>query len=207
MSQPPLPPRLPPAGSPTVLPPAGGVNLLQYATPLGVAAPAGSAAFRDGNQLITNLKVDLPQLCIKCNEPATWYKERKLYRAHPAWLLLILINVIVLIIVHMCVRKKAVLRFGLCARHKRRRTVFVLITWLLALGTFVFLLGGVAMADAYRNDDLAIAGVLLGVCSMIAALVTGFGFARLLTPVKIDHQFARFKGCGPDFLTNFPASR
>ena len=178
---------------------------LGYATPFA-AAHQPVAVWREGMDLVTLREAALPQLRVKCNAPADGqYIRRKFYWHHPAYALLIFVNVLVLLIVSLCVRKKAEVHVGLCKRHYTRRMLLLTMTWALALGAFPLLIAGIGMAGP-RDDALIAATVIVFAVMLIAAVVTGI-LSRSLTPKRITEQGAWFKGCGADFLSQFPSTR
>src|SRR5262245_50409406 len=87
--------------------------------------------WRNGTRVVMRPGCALPPRCVKCNEPALQpMAPRKLTWHHPAWwLVLILFNIVVYLIVALVVRKKAQVTFGVCARHRRRRRIFIAVGW------------------------------------------------------------------------------
>jgi hypothetical protein len=78
------------------------------------AAPSGVGIWRQGRRLVTRSETPFPDRCVKCNAPANGFRlKRVLYWSHPAYLLLLLCNLLILLIVYLIVRKKAVLHIGL----------------------------------------------------------------------------------------------
>lgn len=190
--QPPVPP--PP------LPPA----VLPYATPL--AAGPSDLILREGSVLIVPREVSLPDLCVKCNAPAAGWRLRKTLSWHSPWVaLLILVNLIVYLVVALVLQKRAKVEMGLCPVHRAKRRNAILIVWLLVMAGFGMIVGAIMWGTEARYGDyrplwLGLAGGLV----LIFDLVYGTLFARTLTPKRIDDRFAWLKGCGEDFLANFP---
>lgn len=187
-------------------PPGLPMPVLAYATPLGTGINA-QGIWRDGGKLITTREAVLPQYCVKCNAPADgFYGQRKLYWYHPALALLILLNLLIFAIVAMILRKKATLMVGLCRRHHKRRLWLIATTWFFVLAGIVIMIGGPVEGMELREEWLVMAGLLGGLVLLIAALVAGL-MARVLVPTKIDDRYAWFKGCGNEFLSQFPPAR
>ena len=46
--------------------------------------------------------------------------------------------------------------------------------------------------------------ILAGALSLLGLLIAGVALARILAPSHIGPVYARFKGCGPDFLASLP---
>ena len=164
------------------------------------AATDDSAVWRDGNVLITLVNAEMPHRCIKCNEPADEpTKKRKVYW-HPGTLyLLLLINALIYAIVALVVRKKVIVSAGLCGEHKKRRRNALIIGW---TGTVV---GLVLMFHALGSGSSG-GGIeaFVGILVVLASIIVGMIFARVVYAKKIDKTYARLKGCGPEFLDSLP---
>src|SRR5579863_7323166 len=80
------------------------------------AALSGIHGLRwEGNKLVCHSETPFPDWCVKCNEPANGFRlKRVMYWQHPAYYLLLLCNLLIMAIVIMIVRKKAILHVGLC---------------------------------------------------------------------------------------------
>ncbi len=91
---------------------------------------SGETVWRNQKLLVMVPDAALPPRCVKCNGPAEEpTKVRKIYWHHPLLYLLILINLIVYAVVAAIVRKRALVAPGLCAEHKKRRQIGLLIGW------------------------------------------------------------------------------
>jgi hypothetical protein len=159
-----------------------------YAAPkAALEARASGKYWRDGKVAVLTLGVALPPRCVKCNEAALQpMKPRKLYWHHSGWYLLILLNIVIYAIVAMIVRKKAEVTYGVCAKHRSRRRMFIAIGW----GGLV--LGVLALA----LDPLA------GIVIAVAAVLTGLIGSRLAYPTRITKEEVRLGGCGEAFLAS-----
>ncbi len=164
-----------------------------YAAPKSATVPSAEGAFwREGKVLVCHPDGVLPARCVKCNEPAVQpMKERTLYWHHPAWFLLILINIIIYAIVALIVRRKANLTLGLCASHRSRRTLSLWLGW----GGFVL-----GIAAIFAGGAMVIVGLVL----ILAGIIAGFAGGRFVYPQKITKEEVRVKGCGEPFLESFP---
>ncbi|HEY0009237.1 MAG TPA: hypothetical protein VGB55_10975 [Tepidisphaeraceae bacterium] len=179
--------------------------MLDYATPL--AGDASAPFWAEGKILVTRVQCELPYRCVRCNAPATWSAWRKYYY-YPQWvLLLLLVNILVMAIVALCVRKKADVRLCLCETHLGQRTNRIRAAW----GVFaVALVGGIvsilALSTAFgqSNESLGAVGLVIVILMMLVALIIGSNAANVLRVVKADAQYARFKGAGPEFLATLP---
>jgi len=81
----------------------------------------------------------LPMVCMRCGEPATVVKTKKM-SWYPRWVIvLILVNVIIFAIVALVLTKRAVLQAPLCDQHKGHWTyrMLIILASLLAIGILV----------------------------------------------------------------------
>jgi hypothetical protein len=188
-------------------PPQIPAQVVPYATPMPYQPAAMEGAWREGPILIVTKLAALPQRCVKCNQDVTdgWRWKKTVYWHHPALALLILFpGLLIYAIVALCVRQKATVEATLCQEHRSRRNTRVAITWLVSLGSFGALIGGIAYAANVRNGEGAIVlGLLLFVVLLIAAILAG-NSARVLYPSKMQGNFAWLKGAGPEYLEQFP---
>jgi hypothetical protein len=141
----------------------------------------------------------LPARCVKCNAAAELpVKERTLYWHHPALYLLVVVQVLLYAIVAMIVRKKAMVKPGLCAAHRRRRNRWILAGWL----SPVAILGLALLAGSLTQNGAAVAS--LAILPILIAIVLSVNKAQLLVATRIDERYVQVKGCGEPFLAGFP---
>jgi hypothetical protein len=199
-----------PSSAPTVtnLPPPLPVQALPYATPAGLAPQNAGGVWRDSMLLVTTATASLPKHCVRCGAPADGaYRQRKFYWHEPLLFLLILAGILIYAIVALIVRKGATIEVGLCAMHQRRRTMGILVGWILGIGGFVAMIGGIILAEEMDLDMLAPIAVLGAFVFWIVGAIIGTRAARILTPTKIDAQYAWFKHVDPRFLDLLPPVR
>jgi hypothetical protein len=163
----------------------------------GSARAATSMMWRDGKDLVLRPGGDLPDVCVKCNEPSDApTKARKLYWHHPGYYGLLVINVILYIIVAMIARKSARLSPGLCLVHKRKRMIAIAMGWLgFVIGMIVSVIAG-----GSGHPALALLAGLVMLGLMIASVVR----SRIVHARRIDDRYIRLKGCGAEFLDSLP---
>jgi hypothetical protein len=161
----------------------------------------GTRIWRDEKLLIVARDAgDLPNRCIKCNEAADEpTRTRKLYWHHPGFYLTLVISPIVYVIVALVARKTAKLSPGLCARHKQRRTLGILIGW------GGFLLCFIGMSIAFGSDSPGL-GLLLFLATL-GSIITGMIMSRIVYARRIDDRYVQLKGCGEPFLAQLPQFR
>lgn len=124
----------------------------------------------EGKNLVICNGAMLPNLCVKTGKPLPDAKRTKktLYWAHPAWALLIFINLLIYAIVYLCIRKKVTFHYSISPQAKRKRFALVSSSLLLTFGS---LAAGIyfLMADdpTGANTPFALAGFILFLIGLI----------------------------------------
>ena len=178
-----------------------------FQPPIADAVPARSqmaaagGIFRQGDVLVVHKNAELPNRCIKSNEPATRRLKRQLYWHHPLLYLLILANLLIYVIVAMIVRKKAKLYVGLSEKYHRRRINNMMMAWAWAFGGIALFIVGVSQAGP-QGSILAF-GMLLGPIMLITGALWGLYGCRVVYPKLIDNEYVWLKGVCPQFLAEY----
>lgn len=164
--------------------------------------------WNDHGELVTTRQCVLPDVCIKCNAPASLKLTKKFYWHEPWLYVLLLTGVLPFAIVAMVLRKDATLNLGLCPVHARRRTQRIVISWsIMGLGV-VMLVGGIALANRAMGrgyEGFGIVMILLSFLTMILAGVFAAVGLTLLRPRRIDDRYAWFKGASPELVHQLPS--
>lgn len=156
--------------------------------------------WREGKDLVMRPGTVLPRRCVKCNASATQTRyKRKLTWHHPAWYLLVPVNILVYVLVAIIVRKSAEVDPGLCPHHARQRARGVLGAWAVALG-------GIALIVFGLGSDDGMIPVVLGLGMAFVAILIGIFRVRILYPSRISRDIVRLRGCGKPFLDSLPDS-
>jgi hypothetical protein len=159
---------------------------------------AAGDIFRDGELLVARDGAPFPDRCVRCNQAADGFRLRKTFYWHsPNWYALVIFNLLIYAIVAMVVRKKASFELALCARHRSRRQ------WCIAIG---FGLPIVALILMMAGEDSA-AGFWAFLLALFVGAVVGIAGAQVLTPKKIDEDYAYLKGAHPQFLASLRVLR
>ncbi|MEM9416290.1 MAG: hypothetical protein AAGA29_12560 [Planctomycetota bacterium] len=167
-------------------------------TPQGGGQAPTAWVFRAGPQIVLVQGGNLPERCVKCNQPLHGKPINKtMYWHDPMWYLLILPGLLIYAIVAICIRKKVRVGISLCQQHKQQRLIWTLLTCLgLIGGVFLAAAGGVMESAA-----IAILGGALFLFGLVAAVVASSGALR---PTFIDDRVARLKGAKEPFLESLP---
>lgn len=138
----------------------------------------------------------LPRRCVQCNAPATSNLIKTLYW-HPQalYLLIFFPGLLIYAIVAAIVRKSAVVDFGLCEEHRRRRRLGMIIGWGGGSLSMLLLFVGTGM------DEGAVA--VVGGVALLATMIAGSVLVRIATTTKIDATEVRFK-VGKPFVDALP---
>lgn len=163
------------------------------------AAGATSGVWRQGKLLILQTGAELPPRCVRCNLPATWAERIKL-SWNPEWIYLtILFSVIVVVLVAFFTRKTVTVVMPLCEAHRHSRAVWRFVSGAtVAAGLLMMGLGWLIGPDA------GVVGLMLGILIALIGVVVSSRASWVLTPRRIDKEFARLKGCCPEFLDCLP---
>lgn len=179
-----------------VAPPTERVEELRY-------AGYGELGFwRDGKLLGFRRGVLIPaQRCFKCNEPSVGKPlQRKLTWHHPLIYLTIFAGLIIYVIVALIVRKSAVVRVGLCSKHRNQQRIVVAVSAILILSIIPMLFVAVQVTN---GAPYGILGLLLFIAGLFVYLIGG----QVVTPKLIDEQIILVKGAGMPYLESFPPAR
>ncbi|TNF98857.1 MAG: hypothetical protein EP297_07050 [Gammaproteobacteria bacterium] len=153
--------------------------------------------------LIIDKDTELPDRCIKCNQPAHGYRKRKrLDYYHPialiAIILLIFIFWPVALILALIFRRSVTIEYGLCIKHRRR----LLTLALSALGLLILsIIGAIASVRVGTQAEILLP---VSITAFLLALIPAMLHAYFLRSGKIDTSFIRIKGTGKAFRQSFP---
>ena len=175
------------------------------ATPLGGTCPecglpvkASKARIRveDGKLIIQDGAV-LPPRCIKTNQEfAPNTKTTKLTYITPWVYLLIFVNVLVLLVVYLIVRKRVEITYSIS--NEARQKIWLKTGITVTVGVAMTLLGFVV--TVHPSKDVAIYGILLIICGIIVALV-GAALSNTVSLRKsVNKEEYILKGCCPEFI-------
>lgn len=163
----------------------------------GAPISVGAGIWREGKKLVTCSETPFPDRCVKCNASANGFRlKRVLYWQNPAYYLLLLINVRILLIVVLIVRKKAILNVGLCEAHRQQRLTAIAVCWSGVLAGPAAIIAG-----AIYHSAPAIAG---GIVIFLAALIWGLVKGRTISASKIDKENVWVSGVCRAFLEELP---
>jgi hypothetical protein len=175
-------------------PPAGIVLEDGYVLP----PPPQPGVWQQGKTLIMDKTASLPDYCVKCNAPANGLRLQKRLRwHHPLLYLLVSPGVLIYAIVATVLSQQAIITFGICADHKRRRRII----W--AIGAALLIIGLLMPVAALANESGGVAGI--GFLILLVAIVWLVMASKFVNVKKMDERFVWMTGINQDFLAHFPA--
>ena len=177
--------------------------VLAYATPL---AHQGAGVWREGSKLVVTKEIHLPDRCVKCNAPAEgWTIRKTLYWHSPLLYILIFFpGILIYAIVAMVVRQNAKVTAALCPVHRRKRWTTILIAWLAALLGVATVVAGMVLAGDRDTEAIGLVSVLVGFLMIVGGGIYGAIWSAVLSPTKMNGNYAWLKGAGNDYLATFP---
>ncbi|MBX3741380.1 MAG: hypothetical protein KF712_10345 [Akkermansiaceae bacterium] len=178
-----------------------------YAAPSATPPPlpfhlSSPLYFRDGKFLVVRDGAELPDVCLRTNEPvggSGWRKRVPITWTPPWVIILILLTHLIGIIVMFLTRKKAKLTYSLNGdtRGKIIRWRFIGLALLLAC------IGLIATATGLDDGDAIMVPISGGLGLLLASLAT-FAIANPIKVAGYENGWFKIKGCSPAFLNTLP---
>lgn len=165
--------------------------------PVAQAALSQEWLRNENGLAVAPMNAPWPDRCVKCNAPAHGYRLKHSLYWHPAWVyLLVLPGVVVYAIVALVIRKPYVGHVGVCAKHRKRRTI------LRTSGVFVML---ASLGSCAAGLDSGATGAMIGLGAF--GIILGLVLVQLgqfvVRPKKITDAYAWLK-CGEAFAASLP---
>jgi hypothetical protein len=153
--------------------------------------------WRSGKRLVVRVGAQLPDRCVKTNEPVNGqWVELRLSWHHPVLYLVLFVNIIVYLIVANFLSKSVTLKVGISDRALASRRNAIAITWALVVG-------GVALVVAGSLNQSAVP-FLMGLLAMPFAAAVYLWGVKLVTPTRIEDGYVWIAGVHPDYLALLP---
>lgn len=169
----------------------------------GIGGGDYGGLWQDGKSLVMEKGTELPDRCVKSNQPTDRRLKRSLSWHPPALIVLFLFTgPLIYIIVALCVRKTARVQIGLSDEWFEKRTRATILGWgSFLLGVLLVVLG-IAFLD--KNDGtgglMILAGILIGLFGSVIGLMN----SRMVFPKKITKTHVWLNGVSPEYLTALP---
>jgi hypothetical protein len=172
---------------------------IAYYTPM---AQYSGGVWNQNGILVMHKQAQLPPQCIKCCAPIEGKPLKRNVTWHPSWVyILILPGLLIYAIVALAIQEKATIYVPLCEKHRAKRRMHL---WLATIIFFASLACFFMAANAPRDMEgfWAMAGFFGILISLIYAVINS---RLVVTPTKIDSQYAWLKGASPQFVGQFPS--
>ena len=150
---------------------------------------------RHKKRLVVGLDSELPERCVKCNEPAARMLKRSVYWHSPAVYAVLLLNILIYILIAVLVRKTAKVEIGLCDRHLRRRRMAIGVGWL----TLALLILSIAVGIGI-GAEFIIFGTLTAIIVWLGCSAASY----TVSASKIDKEYVWLRGVCRDYLDELP---
>jgi hypothetical protein len=168
-----------------------------------MAAPGSAMAFdgfgvwqQDGKVVLYANNGRLPNRCVACNGPAQ-HKVTRTFFWHAPWIYVLILGVLVYAIVAFLVHKTATVEYWLCDKHRKKRTLSLVLAGVAPLVCFILMLVAIAVDSP--------AFVIVCVVGMIVLPVVAGLEARMVRPTRIDDVEIWLKAGAP-FVASLPTS-
>lgn len=157
--------------------------------------------WRSEKLLVMHKNAQLPDRCIKTNQPAAGKRfKATLYWHHPAIYLSILLSLLIYLIVALIVRRKAIVYVGVTEKILRRRRRAILWGWLTGIaGAILFF-----VSASIQSEPVMGVLMLLSLGLMLGGLIGGIARATLVGVERIDTDYIWIQGVSKEYLALLP---
>ena len=176
--------------------------------------------WREGSLVRVDREAALPARCVVCNLPAQTRVRRRLYTSPLAWRLgafatpfvlmflgialeafvlmaLFWPSIVVLMVVHLFVRRKFVLEAPICLRHARLRNALMLLS-------LAFVVAVIALPFAWRSGGMANALWACIAALILLAVVQSLAGVQAVRLKRLSPEHAWLGGTGKPFREALP---
>ena len=147
------------------------------------------SAWSSGNTLIMEHGAQLPPNCVKCNHPI----EKPIKPIKVRWQ----DNGIQILLLMLIFSKTANIYAGLCDHHKQLRFRSILFGIIGVIAGVACCVIGVMSVYPWL--------IVFGIIFLFTSLFCGYYLSRIVTPISITPEYIKLKGCGQEYLSNFPS--
>jgi hypothetical protein len=159
-------------------------------------AAGGADAWQSGDAVVTLHGGRLPARCVRCNGTVTGQPIEGKYYWHSQWVYILLFIPLIYLIVYPFVAKRTRVSVPICEECRRRRRMFIGVSWMLvAIGIVVFIVGNFIYSDALE---------VLAFVIEFAAIVLGFSKGTLFSTKKADGQYVWMRGFCKEYRASLP---
>jgi len=161
--------------------------------------------YRKGKQLVMHKRANLPDRCVKSNQPAGGLRlRRKLSWFHPLIYLSLFLGLLIFVILAIVLQKRATIYMGLSQEWFCKRRRALLIGWMTALLGLAVLVGSIVIISNSNNYNWTGWGIPLGIVAILGGGIYGSAASQMVSPVRITDDYVWLKGVHPDYLADLP---
>ncbi|MBC8353080.1 MAG: hypothetical protein H8E66_13880 [Planctomycetes bacterium] len=162
---------------------------------------ADAGLWQSGSLLIMRKDAQLPDRCVKSNEPSTRRLKRSLTWHHPAVFLALLLNILVYAILALSLQKKATIHIALSDHWFGKRRRAIMIGWgSVLLSIMMFTIGAMNVGQNGGFGWL----MFVGVVWFLGGAIYGLVASRMVSATKIDDTYVWLKGVNRELLADLP---
>jgi hypothetical protein len=147
----------------------------------------------------------LPDRCVKSNEPAAEKLQRKLTWVPKGKQSLYLIAFGALL-AHFLLKshtQKATIHVGLSEKWIRKRRRAIILGWTLPIFGILLIIASAIFFSGTRNDGPPIS-FFVGIIMFLGGILYGTNASKIVTPERITDRFIWLKGVHRDYLAELP---
>jgi len=168
---------------------------------LWAADPEEGGVWRDGSRLVMLKTAELPDKCVKSNEPAHGRQlKRKLHWHHPLIYVAVL-QLMIYVILAIIFTRRATIYIGLSERWFRKRRRAILIGWVAALSGLALIAAPFIVSGNDADPYVVVGGFLV---FLVGAIYGGMA-SRMVVAVRITKTHVWLRGIHPQYLAELPA--
>jgi hypothetical protein len=158
--------------------------------------------WRSGNLLVMRKGAQLPDRCVKTNQPANGKRWKATFHwHHPAVYLLILFGFLIYVIVAIAVRKgPAVVYVGVTEETLQKRRRVILWCWGIGIAGIIL----VFSASSLQSESAMGVLVLLGLVLTLGGLIGGIAKGTIVNVDRIEDEYVWIRGVTNEYLALLP---
>jgi hypothetical protein len=162
--------------------------------------------WQSGKFLVMRRGAELPDRCIKTNQPAngSWFKVTLSW--HPSGIyLILLLNFVIYLIVALSVRKTATVHLGVAEAILQKRNKRILYSWIAALVGFASFFASLAFATNESGmSSFAMGTFLIAILLILSGSIFGSSASQLVQVNYIGDEYIWLKGVCQEYLAMLP---
>ena len=154
--------------------------------------------WRMGDQLVMHKFSNLPDRCVKTNEPANGKRLIKKLSWHPrVFYLLILFGVITYVLIALCIQQKAIIEIVVSEKVLKKRRNAMVGAWILCVGAILLLFTDMNLLLPYWF-------LLINIIVFFSGVIWAVIAVPVVRAARIRGDYIWLKGVNKNYLADFP---